>query len=787
MFDHFLRPSAVFAATVLISCIGSPSALAAMARFDDPTDPPAQPTDEPTAEPQADDAAPADGEATSEGDAATPAAESAAPVAPSDGATAQQSRDLDMVLHYILIGKPEMVKSSLETLFDSGITDEQLAQLVDQRGLREKIERAVSRGRGMDGVGVLVVDFETRFLAGTRASSRNALRIEEAVADLGGTMRQQMIARGRLLTAGEYAVPALLKTLSDGSNPKLAAAARAALVDIKRLSVAPLCAALPHLEADTQRKVCEILGEIGYPSAQPYLLHLATSASTAADVRSAASRGYDRLGGTSQSASSQFTALARRYFDQTPALIPYASDANNAVWQYDSSSGLIGIEIPTPIYCETMAIQSATTALTIDASSDLALALYVAADLRRSVLMKLLKVDAAATPETAALLTSRYSAEFFATASGAQIAQLALGFAIDASDVLLARACIAVLATNGGASTLVTPSNGRSPIIECLLFADRRVRFDAALVLARALPQASFSQDSLVVPILGSMVQSGGTMGAVIASTEEDRQAIASRVNALGVSAVTTGGSLSEVEGKLANGQTLDLVVIQGARANVNDTIRSVRVSRAGATAPVVVIAPSTDAGTLAIDFENDARVSVFLASATDQQFAAAIEAAVGAAGGIAITEEDGALYARSSLAALQLIAESASPVFDIRDCESGLIAALSASAEPTASTGSTHSAVAGVLALMPSDKSQRALMDAALAAGPETQEMLLAQVATSARKFGNLLQPRQLDALRSLIASSEGSVADAAGQAFGALGLPSAEVVKLIVLPAAK
>ena len=786
MFDSLHRLSAAVAVSALITLSGALHASAVVVRVDDPTDPPADPaaapTDEPAAEPMGEPTGEPATEPQAEADGTAAAVDpSAASGSPAAGATAEQSRDLDMVLHYILIGKPDLVKSSLEALTASGITDEQIAQLIDERGLREKVERAVARGRGMEGAGPLVADFESRFLAGTRASSRNALRIEEAVNELGGTMRQQMIARGRLLTAGEYAVPALLKALSDGTNPRLAAAARATLVDIKRLSVAPLCAALPHLESDAQRKVCEILGEIGYPSAQPFLLKLALTASTAADVRSAASRAYERLGGTSQDAASQFTALARRYFDQTPALIPYSRDAMNAVWQYDSHAGLVGIEIPTPLYCETMAISAATAALSIDPSSELALATYVAADMRRAVLMRLLNVDPAATPELASVLSSRYSAEFFATASGAHIAQLALGFAIDASDVLLARACIAVLANNGGAATLVTPSNGRSPIIECLLFADRRVRFDAALVLARALPQSSFAQDSLVVPILGSMVQAGGTMGAVIASTEEDRQGLGARINALGVSAVTAGGSLSEVEGKLSHGQSIDLVILQGSRAAVNDTIRSIRVSRAAATAPVVIIASGTDAGTLAIDFEHDARVSVFLASATDEQFSAAIESAVGAAGGIAMTDEEGMQYTESSLAALQLIAESASPVFDIRDCESGLIAALGSA------TGATRGSVARVLALMPSDKSQRALMDAALGAEAEAemQQLLLSTVATSARKFGNLLQARQLEALRSLIANSSGPLADSAGQAFGALGLPSAEVVKLIVSPA--
>ena len=74
--------------------------------------------------------------------------------------------------------------------------------------------------------------------------------------------------------------------------------------------------------------------------------------------------------------------------------------------------------------------------------------------------------------------------------------------------------------------------------------------------------------------------------------------------------------------------------------------------------------------------------------------------------------------------------------------------------------------------------------MDSALAASSEDQAMLLMSVAKSARKFGNLLQPNQIESLRTLIQDSSGSTADAAGQAFGALGLPTSEVVKLILAP---
>ena len=777
LFDQLLRSFSILPAVLAVSVIGGSAQSNATMQGDDPKDPPteepaAQPTEEPAAEPTEEPAAEPAAETASEN--------AAAATNPPDQfvATAAQSHDLDMALHYILIANATLAKASIQALFDSEISDEQLAQLVDEKGIGEKLERSLTRGRGMEGAAELVAELESRYLAGTRATSRNALRIEEAVQGLGGSMRQEMVSRQRLLAAGAFAVPALLKALEDGKNLKLAHSARSVLVEIKRLAVAPLCAALADLDPDTQRKVCEVLGEIGYPSSQPYIFDLATNPATTADVRTAALRAYSRLGGTSQDAASQYTALARRFFDQTPSLIPYAGDPNNVIWSYDNRNGLSGIAIPTTLYCETMAIQTATEALRRDPTSELALAIYVAADLRRSVFMRLLEIQTSSESPESSILATRYSSEFFGTASGARIAQMALGFAIDASDVMLARECIRVLGANGGAATLIKPMSGRSPIIECLLFADRRVRFEAAVVLAKSLPVESFQQQALVVPVLASMIQSGGMSGAVIASVEEDRQSLATRITTAGANMVTTGASISEIEGKLPSGQTLDLIVIQGAHASVNDAIHTIRLSRSAATSPIVVIANGNDAAAFSLEFENDSRVSVFLASATDAQFLAAIESAAGAAGGIAMSPEESAKYLDESLAVLRMIAESSSAIFDVRVAEADLIGALATS------SGTVKSSVAGVLALLSTDTAQRALMDSALSATSEDQAMLLMSVATSARKFGNLLQPSQIESLRTLIQDSSGSTADAAGQAFGALGLPTSEVVKLILAP---
>jgi len=356
---------------------------------------------------------------------------------------------------------------------------------------------------------------------------------------------------------------------------------------------------------------------------------------------------------------------------------------------------------------------------------------------------------------------------------------MALGMALDASDVLLIRECLRVLAFNSGASSLVSPSKGRSPVVECLAYADRRVRFDAALVLARSLPQVQFPQDTSVVPTLTSMIRASGMTGAVIATTEEDRQSLGARLGELGMSNTVTGGTIGDIETRLSQGQSIDVLVVQGARAAVQDIVRSARVARPTATAPVIVMTNGQDATALSQQYESDPRVAIFLASATNDQFRRAIEAAAGASGGLALSVEETQQYSAQALAALRVIAESASSVFDIRDAESAL-----AQVVGQGGSGSDLPGIAAVLALIPMDSAQRALADGALSTSGEMQPVLLDALAASARKFGNQLSQSQVAALKALLRSDDSAVATAAAHAFGALGLPTSDVVQLIVEP---
>ena len=90
-----------------------------------------------------------------------------------------------------------------------------------------------------------------------------------------------------------------------------------------------------------------------------------------------------RLGGTSTDVSAAFTALGRKFFSQEQSLIAYPADPANMVWSYGPHSGLVQTPVPTSIFCQVMAMRNARTALAADPSNRMALAVFVAADLRR--------------------------------------------------------------------------------------------------------------------------------------------------------------------------------------------------------------------------------------------------------------------------------------------------------------------------------------------------------------------------------------------------------------------
>ena len=686
-------------------------------------------------------------------------------------------------LHLINVAKPDVAAAQAQALLDGGLTSSELATLVDDNDLGARFDEVITRGRGMIGVDELAQRFEQMLREGRLELARQPARIDDAVAKLSGTLREQMFAKERIIAAGEYAVPKLLQVVTSGKDPSLEIAATQLLVSMKHYSVTPLCAALIKLDPINQRKVCEMLGDIGYPAAMPFLLEVADDAKSTGDVKSAAMRAFQRVGGTSTNTSAQFAELARRYFVGDEAIVSYPSEPVNNVWNYDPFGGLIPTPVPTSIYREVMAMLMARKALMFDESNRGALALYIASDLRREN-----RLPADVTDPVFG--SAPYSPTFFAMAAGPSIDQAVIGLAIDRRDTALVRDSIAALAQTGGArsgsgdgssgwqsSGGLVGGAGRQSLLECLRYPEKRVQYEAALAIGNALPDHTFPGDFSIVPILASAVRNAGTVSAaVIAASEEDRRQLSGRLSAFGFTTLTGASDFSSFEPELASSGGLDLLIVSGSLESTKTAVDAARIGGLTIASPIVVVVAETELARATRQFETDVGVVVWPANGSEETFKGAIDVSFAHQSGGRVTDDEALDYTVRSLDALKKIAISNSPVFSIRDAEKPLLDAMDQR------QGGVRLLVADVVSLVPGPAPQRKLIDAAMTAADEGEKIdLLARAAASARRFGNQADARQIDALRDLVANSSGALAEAAGRLYGALDLSVSETIKLI------
>jgi hypothetical protein len=243
----------------------------------------------------------------------------------------------------------------------------------------------------------------------------------------------------------------------------------------------------------------------------------------------------------------------------------------------------------------------------------------------------------------------------------------------------------------------------------------------------------------------------------------------------MGFSPLTAAANASEFNAISARNAGCDIVVIAGNAAQVRGQFQEVRGLSAGASVPVVIVAQPADKGSLDA-LAADGRTTVLGADISDEAFQAGVDALVTKALGGRIGAGDSSRYVNEGVDALTRIGLASSDIFNIADAEPGLIDAL------RTQEGPVKAAVASLLAMIDSTRAQRAVIDAALAAQGDEQAMLFGPVADGARRFGSKATTAQSDAIRELVRTSMGPVADAASAAFGALSLPSSEAVDLII-----
>ncbi|MCZ6836071.1 MAG: hypothetical protein O7G85_09890, partial [Planctomycetota bacterium] len=299
----------------------------------------------------------------------------------------------------------------------------------------------------------------------------------------------------------------------------------------------------------------------------------------------------------------------------------------------------------------------------------------------------------------------------------------------------------------------------------------------SSLTLAKALPKQNFDGDFRIVPLLSSAVRSGNqSFALVIADDREDQLNHVNRLQALGFSIVGSGASVREVTSAINDSTGVDLIVVQRTSASqMQDVVEQLQQIAKTAVAPLLLLATGVDRPALTAEYRSHPRISVVRAGIGDEVLSSVIEDLLNRAAGGRMTEAEAEIYAIESMSALRDIAISNNEVFNISDALPALRDALDTR------YGGTRLLIADILALMPDHQAQRKLFDASLVNDDEQQIDLLERVAASVKQYGNMAEPRHIDALVDLIMNSDGDIAEAAARVHGALNLPATTAVQLI------
>jgi CheY-like chemotaxis protein len=692
----------------------------------------------------------------------------AAPASAQDETPAQLLEDF---VHYSNIAKPDLAAAYGQRLLDSGITCAELAALLDEGDMSlDRFDNAVRRMMLVPEMEDLVAEIGRCVEQGRLDLARDSARIDQAIGMLGGTQREKLLAQGRLKAAGEYAVPALLRQITEGRDEKRKQASKNMIVTIGRQAVTPLCEALGQVDPQSQRVICEILGDIRYPHAAPYLRELSVNETADAPVRQAAERAFRVVGGAQADPSILYSNLGYLYYDCLGSLIAYPYEETNNIWDYDWAVGLVARPVPTVIYCELMSMRLARKALQFDPANRPALSLFVAANLKRENSLPQGESDPIEGE-------GRYSPSFYATVFGTQVCLDVLALGIDTTDTPLVRDAIAALSQTTGGSNLFGSGQGRRPLIEALSYPDRRVQYESSLTLARALPDQAFAGADLVVPLLASAVRtSNQSFGLVVADEEENRRQAVIALENLGYTIAGAEESVEALRGAIAEAVGVDVVIVWMDKAEAaKQAVSNLRNVAKTVAAPVAILAPGVDVPDLRREYHGDGRVKVSRPGLSSDAFAALIDELLRHAAGGRMTDAEAEAYAIESLQALEDIAISNSAAYPIAEAESALLDALESR------TGGTRLLVADILALIDTQRAQRKLFDMALAAAGDEKIDLLDRVAASVKRFGSYAERRHIIALLDLVTNSSGLTAEAAARLHGALNLPSTDAVRLV------
>lgn len=678
---------------------------------------------------------------------------------------------LEDFMHYTLIDNPALAVEFGQALLDKNLSPTDFVKLVE--GTREgytKFERAILQGLRNREVEPVAAGLLGLYEQGRLAMVRDPEAIAKSIADLTGTQRARSFARQRLKEAGEFATPQLFRALIQRENALLKAEVRTLMVEMGRQAIVPLTVALRELDPVSQELVIGVLGDIPYTTSLPAMYDVRASTQNEA-VRTAAESAIRKIAGAVSddvSLSDRYFALADDYYAESLSLTSFPGEQHQLWWSYSPSAGLVFLPIDTTVFHEAMTMRLCERALQLDGGNARAISLWIAANFSR-------EIDGPADYANPAYGADRRDAMYYAVAAGNAPSQRVLGRALDTNDTPLARRAIAAIEQTAGGAALWSGTDRRS-LIEAIRYPSRRVQYEAALALGAAGPREIFDGSDRVVPILGSAIRDASSRYALVIAGSEKQAPLADALRAAGYTEVRPATDLAGAEQAIADMPGVDLILTDLTTNQTQAVIDAARDRAKLRATPVLALADSGGYRELAQRHLGDPTIRVARIGLSASEIGAAADQLLETAIGGPISAEEAAGYKSRAIAVLRDLAVSGNNTLNVTDASGALLTALADN------RGAMRQSIADVLAFVNTKAAQVALMDAALAASGSEQVALLGKTAASAKRFGNMLENRQVSGLRDLVTGGSDDQATAAAALMGALNLPNAELVPLIL-----
>lgn len=710
------------------------------------------------------------------------AQEDAAPAEAKQDKNAELAKDWTYLLHYIKVARPKPARSHGESILESGADPRALYHLSAESPDSLSV---LARGSRLKGMKEIVERIRAMIEKGAQAERSDPKQIARWIGMLGGSVRQYQIALKRLVESGEYALPQLLKKLRDTkTSDTLRENIISVLPKLGKEGVRGMSVALQTREPQLREILANALGDIEYPHAAPRLKELLGREGVLERTQRVVKLSLVSCAGAGaldKSTAQLYYDQALKYYYQAESVAPDPRYADANVWYWKEIKGEDGVAfelifrpVPREIFCDIYAMRMARLALEHDPKFYPAYSLWMAAYLKREADLPTGRKDPLLSDDT-------LSAGEFALASSARYLQQVLWRALRDRNSAVALGAIRQLARTTGARNLVKPvAGGATPLVEALRYPEKRVRYLAALSLARALPDKRFNGSQLVIPVLRETLrQSGKKTVLLIVADVEKRNALKDAIRKAGCRVIDEANPVKAFSAA-RDSAGVDVAVLTDEPDAVAVVAR-LRKDASFAAIPVVIASGAKKATDLAA---RDKRVVVIPASADADRIGEALNAAGKLAAGAPMETDEATEWAVKAAEAVRLMGLTRNSVYDISRLEGTLIETLDDE------RGEVRVAVAEALATMNSAAAQCGI--AKLANKSEVDEKVrvavYAALSESIRKYGNQLTDTLAEEVRDVVSGAPtGAIRQAASQALGAMNLPSEKIIQLMTSQAEK